>query len=196
LLKVVDADSLKDALVHWMAQEEPGPVSVVHLDGKVLKNANPAPASAQAPQRETEIPTQLQKPKADKALTLVNFLTGHQRLIEQLAVPANTNEAAAVAAHLPKMDLAGVCVSADAAHTTKANARQLTQGNGADYLLSLKANQPHALAKAQQLLPGDFPPGSPDARQSSRSSGTPGLVGLPCRAPDPGSGRRGATAAH
>ncbi len=73
-------------------------------------------------------------------------------------MPQDTNEEAAVAAHFPKMDLAGVCVTADAAHTTKANCRQLTQANGAEFLLFLKANQPLALAKAEQLLPGNFPP--------------------------------------
>jgi len=67
------------------------------------------------------------------------------------------------------MDLAGLCLTADAAHTTKANARQLTQGNGADYLLSLKANQPHAFAKAQQLLTGCFPPCGSDDRQGPRA---------------------------
>ena len=56
------------------------------------------------------------------------------------------------------MDLAGVCLTADAAHTTKANCRQLTQGNGAEFLLFLKGNQPLALAKAEQLLPGTLPP--------------------------------------
>jgi predicted transposase YbfD/YdcC len=91
-------------------------------------------------------------------------------LIEQVAVPQNTNEEAAVAAHLPKMDLAGICITADAAHTTRANARQLTQGNGADYLMSLKGNQPNALAKARQLLPGAFPPCSPDNRKEPRSN--------------------------
>jgi hypothetical protein len=35
------------------------------------------------------------------------------------------------------MDLAGVCLTADAAHTTKANCRQLTQNNGAEFLLFL-----------------------------------------------------------
>ena len=112
----------------------------------------------------------MQKPKADKALTLVNFVTGNQRLVEQVAVPQNTNEEAAVAAHLPKMDLRGICVTADAAHTTRANARQLTQGNGADYLMSLKGNQPLALAKAQQLLTGAFPPCRPDGRKEPRSN--------------------------
>ncbi len=170
LLKAVAAGSLKDVLVEWMDQQDPRPVEVLHLDGKVLKNAQPAPASAQGPEGESEIPVELQKPKADQALTLVNVVTGHQRLVEQVAVPQNTNEEAAVAAQFPTMDLAGVCLSADAAHTTKANARQLTQHNGADYLMSLKANQPHALAKARQLLAGSFPPGGSDDRQRPRTN--------------------------
>ena len=105
-----------------------------------------------------DTPADQQKPKAEKALTLVNFQTPDQRLIDQIAVPQDTNEEAAVAAHLPQMDLTGVLVIADAAHTTKANCRQLTQEQGADYLFFLKGNQPHALAKAQQLLGGDTPP--------------------------------------
>ena len=36
-------------------------------------------------------------------------------------------EEAAVAAHLPKMDLDGVLVIGDAAHTVKANCRLITQ---------------------------------------------------------------------
>ena len=95
--------------------------------------------------------------KAEKALTLVNFQTPDQRLIDQIAVPRDTNEEAAVAAHWPKLGLTGVLVIADAAHTTKANCRHLTQEQGADYLFFLKGNQPHAHAKAQQLLAGDFP---------------------------------------
>jgi hypothetical protein len=162
LLKAVAVEPLKDVLVQWMRLQDPRRVDVLHLDGKVVKNAEPEPASTQATEVETEIPIELQKPKADKALTLVNFITGNQRLADQVAVPRNTNEEAAVAAHFPKMDLAGVCVTADAAHTTKANARQLTQGNGADYLMILKGNQPHALAKARQLLSGAFPPCGPN----------------------------------
>lgn len=169
LLKTLDAQGLKDVLVEWMGQQDPRALEVVHLDGKVVKNADPAPARAEAPEPESEIPLELQKPKADKALTLVNFVTGQQRLVDQVAVPRNTNEEAAVAAHWSRMDLAGVCVTADAAHTTKANARELTQGNGADYLMILKANQPNAWAKAQQLLPGAFPPSSPDDRQKPRA---------------------------
>jgi hypothetical protein len=145
------------------------------VDGKAVKNAQPAPARSPAQQAQSapvepcEIPPELQKPKADKALMLVNFQTTQQRLVDQIAVPQDTNEEAAVASHLPKMDLAGVCLTADAAHTTKANCRQLTQGNGAEFFLFLKGNQPFALAKAEQLLPGNFPPSGQHAGQGSRT---------------------------
>jgi len=164
LLKKIDSEQLKETLVGWMQKQDSAPLEVVHVDGKVVKNAQPAPARPQAASPEqalpepSEIPLELQKPKADKALTLANFQTTDQRLVDQVAVPQDTNEEAAVAAHFPKMELAGVCVTADAAHTTKANCRQLTQANGAEFLLFLKANQPLALAKAEQLLPGNFPP--------------------------------------
>jgi len=151
-------------LVAWMAHEDPQPAKVIHLDGKVVKNADPAPAVEKPPKVESEIPAEEQKPKADKALTLVNFVTSQQRLIDQIAVPQNTNEEAAVAAHWQKMDLAGLWVTADAAHTTKANMRELNQDRGVDYLFALKGNQPHAFAKAQQLLSGSFSPSGSDDR--------------------------------
>jgi hypothetical protein len=175
LLEKIDSEALKNVLTGWMQAADPEPLKVVHADGKVVKNASPAPARSPAQQLASaatepgEIPVELQKPKADKALTLVNFQTTDQRLVDQVAVPRDTNEEAAVAAHLPKLDLAGVCLTADAAHTTKANCRQLTQGNGAEFLLFLKANQPTALAKAEQLLPGNFPPSGPHDGKRTRA---------------------------
>jgi len=105
MLKVIDADQLRAVYARWMAGLDPQPLTVLHLDGKVLRNADPAPprlkvdaALAQAAQT-VDTPAQLQKPKAEKALTLVNFQTPGQRLIDQIAVPQDTNEEAAVAAH-------------------------------------------------------------------------------------------------
>ena len=170
LLAVIHADQLRQAFAGWMATLDPTPVKVLHFDGKVLRNADPAPPRlAQEPALAAaaaalDTPADQQKPKAEKALTLVNFQTPGQRLIDQIAVPQDTNEEAAVAAHLPTMDLTGVLVIADAAHTTKANCHHLTQEQGADYLFFLKGNQPHAHAKAQQLLAGDFPPSSANHR--------------------------------
>lgn len=164
LLARIDSDQLRLAFADWMAAMDPSPVEVLHMDGKVLRNADPAPARlgeepalAQAVVA-LDTPADQQKPKAEKALTLVNFQTPQQRLLDQIAVPRDTNEEAAVAAHLPKMDLAGVLVIGDAAHTVKANCWHLTREQGADYLFFLKGNQPHAFAKAQRLLAGDIPP--------------------------------------
>ena len=170
MLKVLDADQLRQVYSDWMARIDPQPLKVLHLDGKVLRNADPAPprlqqdtALAQAA-RTVDTPPELQKPKAEQALTLVNFQTPEQRLIDQIAVPQDTHEEAAVAAHLAQMDLAGVLIIADAAHTVKANCRQITQMKGGDYRFFLKGNQPFALSKAQQLLSGDLPPSGPVAR--------------------------------
>jgi hypothetical protein len=164
LFKAMDPAQLSSIFTQWMARLDPQPVQVLHLDGKVLKHTDPAPprlkedpSLAQAA-AAVDTPEGEQKPKADKALTLVNFQTPNQRLVDQIAVPQDTNEEAAVAAHLPKMDLKGVTLIADAAHTVKANCPQVTQEQGGDYIFFLKANQPRAFAKAKQLLSGDIPP--------------------------------------
>jgi hypothetical protein len=174
LMEKVDGEQLKNVLTRWMAAQDSAPLQVVHVDGKVVKNAHPAPPRSCAQEAETlitepcEVPAGLQKPKADKALMLVNFQTTDQRLVDQVAVPGDTNEEATVAAHLPTMDLTGVCLTSDAAHTTKANLRQLTQVNGAEFFCFLKANQPAALAKAEQRLPGALPPSGHDGGQRPR----------------------------
>lgn len=160
-LKEVDSMQLAKSLIAWMKIQDPHTPVWLHFDGKVLKGAEPAPAAdpkvieAHVP---TEIDPQQQKPKANQALTLVNFMTGEQKLHYQVAVPSNTNEEAAVGAALSSIDLTGYRMSFDAAHMVKKTLRQLTLFNGADYLGRLKANQPNALAKAQQLLLGDVPP--------------------------------------
>lgn len=177
LFKAIDPEKLSPIFCDWMAQLDPQPADILHLDGKVLKNTRPAPAKLQEDSQLSEAAEKVdtlpegQKPKAEKALTLVNFQTPQQRLVDQIAVPCDTNEEAAVAAHLSKMDLSGRLLIADAAHTVKANCQQITQVQGADYLFFLKGNQPTAFAKARQLLPGDFPPSGPDVGQGTRSPG-------------------------
>jgi hypothetical protein len=169
VLKIIPSEQLKAAYERWMAGQDATPVTVLHMDGKVLRNAAPAPprlpvepALAQAAQT-VDTPSELQKPKAEKALTLVNFQTPQQRLIDQIAVPQDTNEEAAIAAHLAKLDLLGVLLIGDAAQTVKANSRKILYEYGGEGLFLLKGNQPLALAKAQQLLPGTLPPTGPVA---------------------------------
>jgi hypothetical protein len=160
-LKQIRSLELARSLIGWMKAQDPRPEVWVHFDGKVLKGAEPAPAGdartlkAHAP---AEVVLSEQKPHANQSLILVNFLTPDQKLVDQVAVPRNTNEEAAVAAALASMDLTGLRVGFDAAHLVKGTLRQLTFHNGADYAGRLKANQPTALKKARQLLPGDTPP--------------------------------------
>jgi hypothetical protein len=177
LLKQIDPEELKEALVQWMASVDGGSPTLLHVDGKVVKNADPAPPqrSSEAPTSpnpvDLEIPPELQKPKADKALTLVHVMTTDQRLVDQLVVPADTNEEATFAAALPSLDLAGTVLTADAAHAVKANFRQIVQGNGGDFFTFLKANQPNAFAKAKQLLSSAIPPSGCLPEQGTRPPG-------------------------
>ena len=79
--------------------------------------------------------------------------------------PAPDMSSEAVLAAAPKTEpVNGRSVTADAAHTTKNNCRQVTMDKGGDYLFVVKGNQPHALAKAEQLLPGALPPSGSDDR--------------------------------
>jgi hypothetical protein len=170
-LEAVPSDQLVRSLVAHMKGQDPSTPPWLHFDGKVLKNTDPAPPwdpETKAAVEPTEIPVEQQKPHAHAALNLINFMTTDQRLVDQIAVPANTNEEAAAAAHLPKMDLVGVRVTADAAHLTKANLRQLTFNNGADYVLRLKRNQPIAYAKAETLFKSDFSPSVDGSRKRAR----------------------------
>ena len=202
LLKVIPCDQLREVYSRWMATLDREPVKVLHLDGKVIRNADPAPARLKEDPvlvqaaASVDTPAELQKPKAEKALMLVNFQTPSQRLIDQIAVPRDTNEEAAVAAHLAKMDLAGVLVIGDAAHTVKANCQLITQEKGGDFIFFLKGNQPKAFAKAQQLLLGALPPSGRVARQGSRSDRATAPLGDGGGCADDGLTRSGADLPH
>jgi len=68
------------------------------------------------------------------------------------------NEIPAVRRLLGRAELAGRLVSLDAMHTQQETAAQIVMANGADYLMTLKDNQPTLTQTAQTLVPGDFFP--------------------------------------
>jgi hypothetical protein len=80
LLKGVKVQALKEILIRWMDRRDERPLEGVHVDGTVIKNADRAPGRDLAKAAEIDTPTEDQKPKADKALTLVNVVTPQQRL--------------------------------------------------------------------------------------------------------------------
>lgn len=98
------------------------------------------------------------------------------------ATPKKENEIPAARRLLARANLVGRLVSLDAMHTQHQTAAQIVLGSGADYLFTLRDNQPTLVKTAQTLMPGVFfpsgrgDPGSahgPHRGDQSRSSGDP-----------------------
>jgi hypothetical protein len=75
------------------------------------------------------------------------------------------NEIPAVRRLLARLPIVGRLVSLDAMHTQHQTAGQIVLEAGADYLLTLKDNQPTLLETAQTLLPSAFFPSRPGGPQ-------------------------------
>ena len=109
---------------------------LVVLDGKVAKNAG-------------------QK----NVVSTISVPSGRVHGVQP--VPPGTNEITAARTLIERCPLEGRLVSLDAIHTQDETAGLLVQKKGADYLLTLKDNQPTLLKTAQTLLPGAFFPSGP-----------------------------------
>jgi predicted transposase YbfD/YdcC len=72
-------------------------------------------------------------------------------VVSQREIPHKTNEITESAPLLEELDLTGVLVSADALHTQRAHARVLVEDKNADYLLTVKDNQPSLFAQLNTL---------------------------------------------
>lgn len=74
----------------------------------------------------------------------------------QCAVDEKSNEITHVDKLLENVELNGKVVSADAMHTQRHTAHYLVQQRGADYIFTIKKNQPELLNKARRMLPSSF----------------------------------------
>ncbi len=75
-------------------------------------------------------------------------------VIAQRQIPDKGSEITELAALVAELDLAGTVVTVDALHTQRATAEHLVTAKNADYIMTIKANQPRLLAAAQQALSG------------------------------------------
>jgi predicted transposase YbfD/YdcC len=81
-----------------------------------------------------------------------------------------TNEIPVARELFGKLDLEGRMVSLDALHTQTQTARELVMDHGADYLLTVKDNQPTIHQEIEKLIPApeaDFPPSGAGANPSA-----------------------------
>jgi predicted transposase YbfD/YdcC len=124
VLITLDAAELDLRVGAWLREQaQPSPAGwVIALDGKVLRGVWDHIGR----------------------LTLFSaMLHQHGAVLGQVRVPAGTNEITQVKPLLAPMELEGALITADAAHTQEETARYLVQDKKADYLFTIKGNQPN-----------------------------------------------------
>jgi len=116
VLNAVAGEVLEGLLLRWQEQVL-GPVQdrVVIVDGKKLRHGG---------------------------MEMVNAVSGSGRFLGGVITAAKSNEIPAARQVLGQLDLAGKTVLADALHTNVATAQQILYEQGAEYVLSVKGNQP------------------------------------------------------
>jgi len=160
MLKTVPAADVDAAVIGWMAEQDEAARRIA-VDGKAVKKA---------------------RQKDGRQLHLVAAVSHESgRLVAQRPVDEKSNEITALRPMLETVPLDKVIVTADAMHAQQEAARFLTQEKGADYVFTLKGNQPSVQDKALQLLSSVFPPSGAgagsDGGEGTRTAGNPGIVG-------------------
>jgi hypothetical protein len=133
-LKIITVEQVQGIVDPWL-DEKLGPVSPgdqVGIDGKTLSHSGVHLVSA--------------------------IRVRSQRCVGVKAVPDKTNEITAVRQLIDRPDLEGCLVEMDALNTQDETVRKLLYEKGADYIVSIKDNQPTLATTAQTLLPQDVPP--------------------------------------
>jgi hypothetical protein len=133
-LKIVTVEQIQAIIDPWL-DEKLGPVSPgdqVAIDGKTLNHSGVHLVSA--------------------------IRVRSQRCLGVQAVADKTNEITAVRQLIDRPDLEGCLVETDALNTQDETVQKLLYEKGADYIVSIKDNQPTLATTAQTLLPQDVPP--------------------------------------
>ena len=79
-------------------------------------------------------------------------------VVAQVAVGEKTNEIPCVKPLLGDMNIEGAVITADALHTQKESARFIVEDKKADYVFTVKENQPTLLQDIQDLGLEALPP--------------------------------------
>jgi hypothetical protein len=123
LKHLVNAEEIDEKLGLWVAKQQPTLKGAgVALDGKTLRGS-----------RDGE----------KKGVHLLSAVVhGSGVVVAQLSVPDKTNEIPCVKPLLSELNIEGAVVTADSLHTQKGTARHLVEDKKADYVLTVKENQP------------------------------------------------------
>ena len=139
VLQGIDAEQVDRALAGWLCSLGGGQGEAVAIDGKTLRGA--------------------QRANGTQVHLLSAVLHGTGVILGQSEVAEKSNEIPAAPPLLASMDLSGKTVTADALHTQRELARILVEDKGADYLFTVKDNQPTLKQEISELFEPDcFPP--------------------------------------
>ena len=153
LLQGLDGDGFDRVLSGWLVRQQILTDHVVALDGKTLRGSATATTPAQH--------------------LLSAILPDLGVVVAQQAVSAKTNEIPCAALLLASLPLTGAVVTADALHTQAATARAIVVDNRADYLFTVKDNQPTLKADMATLGLEGVPPSALRRDQGARSDRDP-----------------------
>jgi hypothetical protein len=141
-LSHTDSQALEQALLHWQDHvlgPRPATDDQVAVDGKELLSS-----------------------QGQQIVSAYTVKGG--RWLGSEAIATKSNEIPAAQTLLRRAPIEGMLVTGDAMHTQTKTARIITQERGADYLLTVKGNQPGVHDNVSQLLPnlqGAFSPSGP-----------------------------------
>ena len=138
-LQEVDVEAVDRALLGWLTSLKSAPQQAIALDGKTLRGAR--------------------QEKGRQIHLLSAFVHQQGITLAQQQVETKSNEIPAAKPLLRPLDLAGKVVTADAMHTQKELARFLVEDKQADYVFTVKDNQPQLKEDIADLgLSEAFPP--------------------------------------
>lgn len=136
-----DVEPVERALGEWLIAAAPD--EAVAVDGKTVRGASRY---------------------GTKVHLLSAFLHNQAVTVHQVAVPEETNEIPMVKKLLAPIDISGKVVTADALHTQTETARFIVEEKDADYLFTVKDNQPGLRADIDLLDENAFSPCAPNHR--------------------------------
>jgi len=146
----IDVEEFEAKTAAWIAQHQNLESRAIAIDGKTLRG------SADGDSKPTH---------------LVSAVT-HDKgvVIAQVRVPEKTNEITSVEPLLSEVDVRGVIVTGDAMFAQTKIAKHLVEEKGADYVFTVKDNQPGLRESIENMGLESFSPSAPNDQQRPRTS--------------------------
>jgi hypothetical protein len=157
ILKAFGVERFEEKVGEWFARQTVSKGEGVAVDGKVVRGS----ADGESP--------------AKQLLSAFSHEDGSVMAEERVA--DKTNEIPCIQPLLANLDIEGAVVTADAMHTQKKTARFIVEEKKADYVFTVKENQPTLRADIDLLHLEAFPPSGDDGQQGPRPGGGTPTVG-------------------